>query len=280
MGYSYKGSMSFGLVYIPIRLQKCVQSNEISFNLLDKKTMSRVKYKKTCVDCGGRELAPEDIVKGYEYEEEKYVIFEDADFDKIKSEKDKNITIERFVDLADIDPIYYDTPYYIVPTGAENAYALLLRAMEEENKVGIAKTVLGTKETLIAVRARNGAMCLNTLFFHEELQKNPAKDITAKPSEKELEIAKLIIRNMSGAFEPQNYKDAYRERLMKAIEDKIAGRELAAPKEQFHRVNDLMDALRMTLEGGTKGKQAEEKSPGTAASTKKTSKKGAARQFG
>jgi len=276
MGYSYKGSLSFGLVYIPIRLQKCVQQNEVSFNMLDKNTMSRVKYKKTCVDCGGRELAQEDIVKGYEYEEEKYIVFEDADFDKIKSEKDKNITIERFVDLGEIDPIYYDTPYYVVPTGAENAYALLLRAMEEENKVGIAKTVLGTKETLIAIRARGGAMCLNTLFFHDELQKNPAKDISAKPSDKELEIAKLIIRNMADAFEPQNYKDAYRERLMNAINDKIAGRELAAPKEQFNRVNDLMDALRMTLEKSGSGKTEPPAKPVKKTPPKKTER---ARQF-
>lgn len=255
MAYSFKGSLSFGLVYIPIQLQKCVRTNEIGFNMLDKQTMSRIKYKKTCVDCGGREVLQNDIVKGFQYEDDKYVIFDDSDFEKIKTEKDRNITIERFVDLGDIDPIYYDTPYYVVPVGAENAYALLLKAMEDENKVGIAKTVLGTKETLIALRARGGAMCLNTLFFYEEIQKNPAKEVKAVSNPKELDLAKMIIRNMSVPFEPESYKDEYREKLQKAISDKIAGKELEAPKEKVGRVTDLMDALQQTLKGTSVGKE-------------------------
>lgn len=131
MAYSYKGSISFGLVYIPITLHNTIKDNSIGFNMIDKKTMSRVKYKKTCSACDGREVKQEDIVKGYEYEEGKYVIFEDKDFEKIKSKKDKNITIEKFVDVSDVDPLYFDKPYYVVPTGAEKAYSVLLTAMEE-----------------------------------------------------------------------------------------------------------------------------------------------------
>lgn len=269
MAYSYKGSLSFGLVYIPIQLQKCVKNNDIGFNMLDRQTMSRVKYKKTCLDCDGREVTQEDIVKGYRYEDDKYVIFEDSDFEKIKTQKDKNITIERFVDLGEIDPIYYDTPYYVVPTGAENAYALLLKAMEEENKVGIAKTVLGTKETLIAIRARNGKLCLNTLFFYDEIQSNPVKDIKQNQNDKELEIAKLIIRNMSGPFAPEQYKDEYREKLQQAIQDKIAGKELEAPVEKQGKVADLMDALQMTLKG-TSGKEESKSHKAPVARTKKS----------
>ena len=140
MAYSYKGSISFGLVYIPVTLHSTIKNNDIGFNMIDKKTMSRVKYKKTCADCDGREVRQEDIVKGYEYEEGKYVLFDEKDFEKLKSKKDKNITIEQFVNLAEIDPLYFDKPYYVAPTGAEKAFAVLLSAMEEEGKAAVAKT--------------------------------------------------------------------------------------------------------------------------------------------
>ena len=126
MAYSFKGSLNFGFVYIPITLYSSIKDNDIGFNMIDKKTMSRVKYKKTCVDCGEREVSKDDIVKGFEYEEGKYVIFDDDDFEKIKSKKDKNITIEQFVNLDEVDPLYFDRPYYVVPTGAEKAFSVLL----------------------------------------------------------------------------------------------------------------------------------------------------------
>lgn len=225
MAYSYKGSLSFGLVYIPINLHNSIKENDIGFNMIDKKTMSRVKYKKTCADCDGREVKQEDIVKGFEYEEGKYVIFEESDFEKIKSKKDKNITIEKFVDLNQVDPLYFDKPYYVVPTGAEKAFTVLLKAMEEENKAAVAKTVLGTKETLILIRSKDGQMLLNTLFFEEEVTKNPAKEIKSDGSEAELKMAKSIIESMTGDFNPQEYKDEYRAKIKDALERKIAGQE-------------------------------------------------------
>lgn len=250
MGYSFKGSISFGLVYIPVQLVGAVKNNDIGFNMLDKKTMSRVRYKKTCVDCGGRELKAEDIIKGYEYEPDKYIAFDDKDFEKIKSKRDKNITIESFVDLAEIDPVYFDKPYYVVPTGGEKAFAVLLKAMSEANKAGIAKTVLGSKETLILVRAKDGGMLLNTLFYADEVQKNPAKEIKEEGSAAELKIAKNIIETMSAPFKPESYKDDYREKLMKAINDKIAGKEIKKPKSAASgaKITDLMEALQKSLE--------------------------------
>lgn len=225
MAYSYKGSLSFGLVYIPINLHNSIKEKDIGFNMIDKKTMSRVKYKKTCADCDGREVKQEDIVKGFEYEEGKYVIFEESDFEKIKSKKDKNITIEKFVDLNQVDPLYFDKPYYVVPTGAEKAFTVLLKAMEEENKAAVAKTVLGTKETLILIRSKDGQMLLNTLFFEEEVTKNPAKEIKSDGSEAELKMVKSIIKSMTGDFNPQEYKDEYRAKIKDALERKIAGQE-------------------------------------------------------
>ena len=257
MAYSYKGSISFGLVYIPVTLHNSIKENDIGFNMIDKKTMSRVKYKKTCADCEGREVKQEDIVKGYEYEEGKYVIFEESDFEKIKTKKDKNITIERFVKLDEVDPLYFDRPYYVNPTGAEKAFSVLLTAMEQENKAAIAKTVLGTKETLILIRSKDGQMLLNTLFFEDEVTKNPAKDIKEKGSAAELKMAKAIIDSMTGEFNPEEYKDEYREKVQQAIEQKIAGKEIVSPKEKnVTTVANLMDALTKSLELTKKQKAA------------------------
>lgn len=257
MAYSYKGSISFGLVYIPVTLHSAVKDNSIGFNMIDKKTMSRVKYKKTCADCDGREVRQEDIVKGFEYEDGKYVIFENKDFDKLKSKKDKNITIEKFVKLSEVDPIYFDKPYYVVPTGAEKAFAVLLAAMEQENKAAVAKTVLGTKETLILIRTRNGQMMLNTLFFEEEITANPAKEVKEQGSEGELKMAKALIEGMSGKFDPSDYKDEYRRKVQEAIERKISGKEIVSPKESgSDKMIDLMEALTKSLELAQKPKPA------------------------
>ncbi len=255
MAYSYKGSISFGFVYIPVTLHSAVKENSVGFNMIDKNTMSRVRYKKTCEDCGGKEIKQEDIVKGYEYADGKYVIFSDKDFESLKTKKDKNITIEQFVDIGEVDPIYFNKPYYVVPTGAEKAFSLLLFAMEQEGKAAIAKTVLGTKETLIAIRSKNGQMLLNTLFFYEEITKNPANDITESGNGEELELAKQIIKSMSGKFEPQKYKDEYKQKVKAAIESKIAGEEIVSVKEAAGgSVIDLMDALKKSLDLSRKAK--------------------------
>ena len=248
MAYSYKGAITFGLVYIPISLSLSIKEHDLGFNMLEKKTKSRVKYKKTCVDCNDKEVKNEDIVKGYQYEKDKYVIFTNEDFEKIKTPKDKNITIETFVDLSEVDPIYFDKAYYVKPTGADKAYNVLLKAMESEKKAGIAKTVLGTKETLILLRAHNGQMLVNTLYFHAEVQKAPAVD-KAKISKQELDLAKNLITQMSGKFEPEKYKDEYHIKLQKAIKRKIAGNEIVESKDEKEPVKiiNLMEALQKSL---------------------------------
>src|SRR5690554_6690684 len=141
MAFSYKSSISFGLVFIPIRLHNVIKSNDIGFNMLDKNTNSRIAYKRVA-SASGEEVQQQDIVKGYQYEKDRYVIFDDSDFEKIKTKKDKSIVIESFVDIAEIDPVYYDKSYYVIPDGAEKAFILLKEAMEDEGKIGIAKTVL------------------------------------------------------------------------------------------------------------------------------------------
>ncbi|MFA5450258.1 MAG: Ku protein [Clostridia bacterium] len=273
MAYSYKSNISFGLVYIPVTLHLSVKDNDIKFNFVDKKSLSRVKYVKTCLDCSGKEVANEDIVKGYEYESGNYVLIENEDFEKIKSKRDKAITIEKFVLASHIDPIYYAKTYYIAPAGAEQAYNLLLAAMEEKGMAGIAKTVLGTKETLIVIRVKEGQMLLNTLFFQDEIQAPPAVNSKTAVAGKELELAKSLIENMSGNFDPNNYKDEYREKLLALIESKISGKALSLPKEKSerHTAGSLMDALVKSIESAQKPQTTSaKKSPASKTTAKST----------
>lgn len=246
--YSYKGSISFGFVFIPIQLHVAVKENKVSFNLFDKETQSRIQYKKTCVDCDDRIVKQENIIKGYEYEEGKYVMFDDEDFEKIKSKKDKNITIEQFIDLKEIDPTYFEKPYYVVPTGAEKAYSLLLKAMNDEKKAGLAKTVIGTQETLVLIRAKDGEMLLNTLYFHSEIKKNPLNIETEKISASELKLAKSLIEQMTAPFKPEKYKDLYTKKVQDAIQAKIEGKEIVTKEEKDEgNIVDLMEALQLSL---------------------------------
>ena len=248
MANSYKGAIAFGLVYIPITLSVSVKDNDIGFNMIDKHTMTRVKYKKTCVDCKNREVKNEDIVRGYQYEKGKYVIFTDKDFEKIKTEQDKNIVIEQFVKLDEIDPVYYDKAYYVNPAGATKAYNVLLTAMEKQNKAAIAKTVIGTKETLICIRVRDGKMLVNSLFFYEEIQKSP--DIK-KPqvNKKELDLATSLINQMTEPFKPEKFKDEFNIKIKKAIKKKIEGKQIVEPKNQKqpNKIVDIMEALQKSL---------------------------------
>lgn len=248
MAYSYKGAISFGLVFIPITLSASIKNNDIGFNLIDRKTLSRVKYKKTCVDCDNKEVKNEDIVKGYQYEKDKYVIFTEKDFEKLKTEKDKNITIEQFVNLSEVDPIYFEKSYYVKPTGGEKAYYVLLDAMEKEKKAGLAKCVLGTKETLILLRAKNGNMLVSTLYFYDEVMKAPEVK-RPKILKKELDLATTLISQMTEKFKPEEFKDEYNKKLKKAIKAKIAGNNIVVQKERKAPSNviNLMDALQKSL---------------------------------
>lgn len=273
MAFSYKASISFGLVYIPVKLHAAIKPNEIGFNMLEKETKSRIKYKKTCVDCDGREVKQEDIVKGYEYEDDKYVIFTDEDFEKIKSTKDKNITIERFVELNEIDPIYFDRAYYVEPTGGERAFLLLLKAMEEGGKAGIAKTVLGTKETLVVLRAREGKLIINTLYFYDEVVKPSFNVPQSELNSQELNLAKSLLEGMSGRFAADEFKDEYSEKLRAAIAAKIAGKEIEAPEEKkVYNIASLMDALQQSVKNLRKEDEDAEKSGDEEQSGKKSKK--------
>ena len=165
MAVSHRGAISFGLVYIPVGLYTATQDNDIHFNQLCREDGSRVKYKKVCESCG-TEISSKDIVKGFEYDKDKFVIMTDEDFEKAKSEKDKTIHILHFTDLNSIRPIYYDKTYHAVPeAGGDKAFELLRKAMKDENKVAVAKTVMGTKEKLLTLIPTDDGILIETMFF-------------------------------------------------------------------------------------------------------------------
>ena len=267
-----KLAISFGLVYIPVNLTVAVKNNDIGFNMIDKHTLSRIKYKKTCLDCDEKEVKNTDIVRGYQYEKDKYVIFTDADFEKLKTEKDKTITIQQFVNLNEVDPIYLDKSYYVSPNGADGAFNLLLQAMQSLNKAGIAKAVIGNKETLILLRTNEGKMLLNTMFFAEEVLAAP----TIKPTtinKKELDLAKTLINQMSDKFNIQNFTDEYTQRVKAAIQRKIDGGQIVAPKQTKApaKVINIMEALKKSLNAKVSTKKVSTKTSKISTISKKLS---------
>ena len=249
MAVSHKGAISFGLVYIPVALYTATKDNDVHFNQLHKEDHSRIRYKKTCGHCG-KEVTSNDIIKGFEYDKDKYVIVTDEDFEKIKTEKDKTIQILHFADLDTINPIYYEKSYHTVPeTGGEKAFELLRTAMKLENKVAIAKTVMGNKETLLAVIPAEDNILVSTMFFEDDIKEMPKSFPRPALNEGELTMAKTLIQSMSQPFDPSMYKDEYQERLRELIRQKIAGQEIVAPKEDApSNVIDLMEALKKSLE--------------------------------
>lgn len=248
MAVSHRGAISFGMVYIPVGLYTATQDNDIHFNQLCKEDGSRVKYKKVCAGCG-REIGAGDIVKGFEYEKGKYVTLTDDDFEKAKSEKDRTIHIIHFTDLQDIRPIYYDKTYHAIPEqGGDKAFELLRRAMLDENKVALAKTVIGTKEKLLALIPTETGILIETLFFAEEVKEAPKEPVHPEIEDAELSMAKTLINAMVHSFQPDQYKDEYKAKIWDVINRKIQGKEILTPDDHIQiNVIDIMEALKQSL---------------------------------
>ena len=245
----HKGAISFGLVHIPVALHTATQDNDIHFNQLCKEDGSRVRYKKVCANCG-KEVGSDGIVKGFEFAPGEYVTMTDEDFEKAKTPKDKIIQILHFADLSSICPIYFDKTYQEVPeTGGDKAYELLRRAMLDEQKVAIAKTVMGNSEKLLALIPTNKGLLIETLFFADEVKEMPKEPAHPELNERELTMAKTLINSMVQEFQPEQYHDEYQARLRQIIEDKIAGKEIVqTPAEQPANVIDIMEALKASIE--------------------------------
>jgi DNA end-binding protein Ku len=250
----WSGSISFGLVNIPVKLYTAVSRKNVQFHQIDSKSGSRVRMQRVAAD--GAEVKYEDIVKGYELSPDRYVLVEPEELDALDPEATHTIEIEEFVDLDEIDPVFYDSPYFVAPVkGAEKPYALLVRAMEEQNKVAIARFVMRTKQYLAALRPKDGGLVLSTMVYADELI--PAKEIgeldgieDIKVSAKELTMAKQLIESLSADFEPDQFRDEYREKVLDLIERKASGEvttiEAPAPVDEG-RVVDLMAALEASV---------------------------------
>ncbi|MBR2895086.1 MAG: Ku protein [Oscillospiraceae bacterium] len=249
MAVSHRGAISFGMVHIPVGLYTATQDNDIHFNQLCKEDGSRIKYKKVCASCG-KEIGSGDIVKGFEYEPNKYVTLTDEDFEKAKSEKDRTIQILHFTDLPNVRPIYFDKTYHALPEqGGDKAYELLRCAMLEENKIAIAKTVMGTKEKLLALIPTEHGILVETLFFADEIKDAPKEPARVETADTELKMAKTLIGAMVKPFEPEQFKDEYREKLWDIINSKIQGKEFVVSEEHVEiSVINLMEALQKSLE--------------------------------
>jgi DNA end-binding protein Ku len=267
----WSGSISFGLVNIPVKLYSAVQRKTVRFHQLDSKDNTRIQQKRVN-PASGDEVPYEQLVKGYEISPDRYVVIEPDELESLQPEKTRTIDIEAFVDLEQIDPIYYDHPYYLLPDkGAEKAYALLLQAMKDANKVGIARVVIRSKENLVAVRPRDGILTMETLLFGDEVippdsfdELPDGKD--AKASKKEVEMAKQLIDSLATEFDPDEYRDTYRDAVLEMIERKSEGEEIVTqPAEEApaEEVPDLMAAL----EASIKGAKRQTKKPARAGSS-------------
>jgi DNA end-binding protein Ku len=282
----WKGSITFGLVNIPVGLYSAEKREEVSFHLLDRKNKARVKYKRVNEETG-REVAWEDTVRGYELESGKYVVLSDEDFQRASPEKTQTVDILDFVDLEEIDSVFFDKPYYLAPDkkGAKS-YALLRETLKRTKKVGIAKVVIRSKQYLSAVIAEDEVIVLNILRFAHELRDPGELDLPRGSrgkegvTERELDMAERLVEGMVDAWDPEKYRDDYYKDLMKMIHERAKAGQLdeapeapPAPKpDRGAKVVDLMALLKQSVEGGGARKPAKK------AAARKPAKKASARK--
>jgi len=250
----WTGAISFGLVNIPVKLYSAVSRKTVRFHQLDSETGTRIQQKRVNPQTGD-EVPYERIVKGYELSPERYVVVEPGELEALEPKKTRAIEIEDFVELDQIDPIYYDHPYYLAPgTGAAKAYALLLAALKETNRVAIARVVIRSKEQLVAIRPHEDVLTMETLLFGDEvvppdrLEELPDAD-EPQAGKRELDMARQLIESLSSDFDPARYRDEYRLRVLELIEAKAEGEEFtfAEPEEEAEEVPDLMAALEASI---------------------------------
>lgn len=260
----WNGSISFGLVNIPVKMYAATQRQSIKFRYLHSKCQTPIKYEKVCPVCQ-TEVQDEEIVYGYEYDRGRFVIIDEEELHALPSKQSRTIDIIDFVDLAEIDPVYFDKTYYLEPNqGGTKPYVLLRQAMEATQKVAIAKVQLRSKESLAAIRTTHNALVLETMFFPDEVRSTQTLSGLEQPvdiHENELKMAINLIENLAEEFDPQKYTDNYRKELLELIEQKIAGEEVVTPKAppKTGKVVDLMAALEASVKATEKNKTKDTK---------------------
>ena len=248
----WKGSISFGLVNIPVKMFAATEDKDIRFKYLHAECGTPVKNIRTCPHCE-REIEWSEVTKGFEYQPGQFVLFSDADMEEIAPQRTKTIDIQHFVDLKEIDPIYFNKSYYLAPedTGSK-AYALLRQAMRDTGKIAVAKMILRTAQTLGVLRTYGDVLVMESIFYPDEVRQVnqlPAIPGDIQVDENEMVVATNLIESLATEFNPENYKDEYQLALRDAIEQKIAGQEIttAAAPRQGDQIQDLMAALQASL---------------------------------
>jgi DNA end-binding protein Ku len=259
----WSGSISFGLVNVPVKLFSATEQKDVSFHQFQEGTGQRIRYRRVAEE-SGEEVDYGDIVKGYEVEKGRHVLVTPGELESVEPGRTRTIEIEDFVDLADIDPIYYEKSYYLAPAegaGADKPYALLLRGMEEAGKVAVGRFVLRTKQYLAAIRPAGGVLVLETMFFADEVR-DPSADIDGVPvdgvelTDRERAIAGQLIESLSSPWEPERYSDTYRERVLELIQRKAEGEDVVTEPARADEgeVVDLMAALEASVAAARQGR--------------------------
>ena len=255
----WTGAISFGLVTIPVKMYSATQSHKIAFNQFAKDSGERIRYKRVA-ESSGKEVDYEDIVKGHEVDDGRFVIVTPEELESVEPTKSRRIDIEDFVDLDEIDPIYWNKTYYLGPAGdmgAEKPYALLLEAMRKANKVGIGKFVMRDKEYLVTIRPVGDLLGLETMYFADEVR--TANDIDNVPvdekvADRELKMATQLIEALTTEWDPSKYRDTYRERVEELLAAKAKGEDIVVSEDvETPQVADLMEALKASVEASKKG---------------------------
>lgn len=245
----WSGAISFGLVNIPVKLLSAVETEELKFDLLSK-DMAPIRYARLDKNTGN-EVAWKDIVKGYEYEEGKYVVIDDKDFEKANPKKAKTIDIVQFSGIDEIDPLLYEKPYYLQPSkGGEKAYKLLQEALAKSGKVGIAEFMLRNREHICALRSYNNRLVLSQLRYQQELRELPEEvDKGIKLSDKELQLAVKLVEQLTEKFDAEKFKDSYVDEMKKIIKAKASGKKIrvATTEKADSNVKDLMEVLKASI---------------------------------
>ncbi len=238
-------NISFALVNIPVTLTPIIKNNDTTFNQLHKKCENRIKYLKYCPHCQ-KNVKENEIIKGYQYEKEKYITFEKEELNKLKLSNEKEIEIISFISLDEIDPIYYEKSYLLKADNKPKSYYLFCEALKKTKKVALAKTIISTKFYYCLLRLTKYGIILTTLYFAEEI-KLDEKYATSKSNTKELDLAIKIINTLQGKFEPEKYQDEYQKRIKDAIKAKLKGQKIKTPKSQTVKINNLLEALEKSL---------------------------------
>jgi DNA end-binding protein Ku len=265
----WKGAVTFGLVNIPVRLYSAVQEKSLKFHMLHEADGGRIKYQRVCSKCG-EEVSWDAIVKGFEYSKDHYVQFSDEELQALDVDSIKAIDVVNFVPLEDIDPIYFNKTYYVVPEASGlKAYRLLQRALEAEGQVGLAKVALRDKEHLATVRLKDGLFVLETMYWPDEIREPAFEELDKRVDVRDAEVkmARQLIQQLSSDFEPSEFVDEYRKKLEDLVDQKVQGQEItlaAEPEEEPTKVVDLMEALKASVA------EAKKKTPAKTSANKKS----------